>query len=73
METAIRELIEKYREAIVERDDELNPYRDEEGDVRTEDLTYYDEDRANNAFAAEVDLITLLDELEELFTEKESK
>lgn len=73
MESQIRELIEKYRATMVERDDELAPYRDVVGDVRPEDKPYYDEARADNAFDAELDLITLLDELEDLLTPEEEK
>lgn len=73
METKLRELVERYRDGIQDREAELDLYRDEAGDVPSWDLRYYDEQRTDNAYNAEVDLGALLDELEALISKEESK
>lgn len=71
MESAIRELIVKYRGLASVRDAQLDQYRDEGDDVSVGNLPDYDATSTDNAYEAATDLAALLGELETLVPEKE--
>lgn len=66
VKSEIRDLVKEYRAKDAKREADLGEYRNEDGDVASEDLRDYDERRFDLALEADGDLSDLLAELEAL-------
>lgn len=63
----LAELVKRYRESDAERDGWLSEYLDDDGDlINPSDFYRSGEVQTDKAYAAEADLLALLDEIEAL-------